>query len=331
MDWAIVTAGMSLEEIARATSLEPQLMRLTTTVFIFLVLSCTIPPAGECTEGNCTNGQGVYEYADGSVLRAIFEDGAPVHGVLVDPEGDIYTGTFTGWERDGYGIYELPSQQSRYAGQYTNDKAEGFGAYGFLGEESGEYYAGTWEDNERDGYGEYYNPEDGRHYYGQMRDGSFAGVGFYERVLEGSLDPFEFRYIGEFRDNSMHGRGLCVWPDGRRFVGEWRDGEMREGVMYSGSLKKPEAGGDIYTGEFQDGLPHGRGTYAYRDGRRYTGEFQNGEYHGYGVILYPSTFIRYLRYEGQFENGEFHGQGKLIYKDGTVQEGRFEAGSPVEP
>ncbi|MAO71749.1 MAG: hypothetical protein CMD02_04485 [Flavobacteriales bacterium] len=35
--------------------------------------------------------------------------------------------------------------------------------------------------------------------------------------------------------------------------------------------------GETYTGEWKDGLPHGKGTYKWADGETYTGDFINGE------------------------------------------------------
>lgn len=42
---------------------------------------------------------------------------------------------------------------------------------------------------------------------------------------EGAL-PDEPRYEGGLRNGKPHGRGCYTWADGRRFVGEFRDGEL---------------------------------------------------------------------------------------------------------
>jgi len=36
--------------------------------------------------------------------------------------------------------------------------------------------------------------------------------------------------------------------------------------------------GRKYTGELENGLPHGEGTMVFPDGRKYAGQFKNGKY-----------------------------------------------------
>jgi L1 cell adhesion molecule like protein len=33
------------------------------------------------------------------------------------------------------------------------------------------------------------------------------------------------KYIGEYRDDKKEGQGLFIWPDGRRYEGSWLDGK----------------------------------------------------------------------------------------------------------
>lgn len=33
-------------------------------------------------------------------------------------------------------------------------------------------------------------------------------------------------YVGEWKDNNMNGRGVCTWPDGRSYDGEYQN-DMR--------------------------------------------------------------------------------------------------------
>lgn len=43
--------------------------------------------------------------------------------------------------------------------------------------------------------------------------------------------------------------------------------------------------GDVYTGQFHMGKPHGEGTYTWKNTSIYTGEFNNGMKHGHGKWL----------------------------------------------
>ena len=58
-------------------------------------------------------------------------------------------------------------------------------------------------------------------------------------------------YIGQFKDGKSEGIGICTWPDDSRYEGEW-----------------------------EKGLPHGKGTKTLSLGRLQTGWFQNGRYVG---------------------------------------------------
>lgn len=90
----------------------------------------------------------------------------------------------------------------------------------------------------------------------------------------------------------------------------------------------PAAGGQVvfaegvYQGELQGGYPHGKGSFAYRDGRRYEGGFAGGRAEGQGRMSYP---------DGRVVTGEYR-QGlernvEIVYSDGrrfsgVVQRGR---------
>lgn len=50
--------------------------------------------------------------------------------------------------------------------------------------------------------------------------------------------------------------------------------------------------GDVYTGEWRDDKPHGRGTYTSPDGERHVGEWREGKRHGPGITYAPDGSIR---------------------------------------
>lgn len=52
----------------------------------------------------------------------------------------------------------------------------------------------------------------------------------------------------------MHGKGVMIWTDGRKYEGE----------LYYGKI-------------------HGYGIFTWPDGKRYEGQFVKGKKHGYGI------------------------------------------------
>ena len=58
----------------------------------------------------------------------------------------------------------------------------------------------------------------------------------------------------------MHGQGTYTWPDGQKYVGEWKD-DKRNG---QGTHTWPD--GQKYVGDYKDGKRNGQGTQTRPDG-----------------------------------------------------------------
>jgi hypothetical protein len=101
-----------------------------------------------------------------------------------------------------------------------------------------------------------------------------------------------FKYTGQTKDGTRagvwHGRGEGVWPQGHKYVGEWRLGNM-----------------------------HGQGTYVWSDSIKYVGEWHTGNMHGRGTMIRPGGW----RYEGLWLNNLSVGPGKLTLRNGDIYEG----------
>ena len=81
----------------------------------------------------------------------------------------------------------------------------------------------------------------------------------------------------------------------------------------------------VYTGQVQNGKPHGSGESVSRDGReKLVGEWKNGLREGNSVWYKDGI----KRSEGEYRNGKMHGKCcKIYYKDGSIHfEGEFEDG-----
>ena len=84
--------------------------------------------------------------------------------------------------------------------------------------------------------------------------------------------------------------------------------------------------GNMYMGDFRNGIMHGQGTYTFSNGNKYTGEFKNGIRHGFFNVTYADVKRRGHKYVGEYKNDKRHGQGTYTHADGTVQEGIWKNG-----
>jgi hypothetical protein len=86
-------------------------------------------------------------------------------------------------------------------------------------------------------------------------------------------------YEGEFRYNAIEGHGKYQWTDGSHYEGEVK-ASLRDGV---GTFIAPNDEAK-YTGEWKDGLRHGKGRIEFAGGAVYEGDFFNG--YKVRIILY---------------------------------------------
>lgn len=69
----------------------------------------------------------------------------------------------------------------------------------------------------------------------------------------------------------MNGKGMFVWPDGRRFRGQYKK-DKKEGY---GVFE--HTNGNKYVGNWQDGLQHGSGVFITADGSQHEGQWNKGK------------------------------------------------------
>ncbi|MCT4618989.1 MAG: stalk domain-containing protein [Marinisporobacter sp.] len=104
---------------------------------------------------------------------------------------------------------------------------------------------------------------------------------------------------------------MVTWDGGTKTVVIKEMGEktyVKDQVAYVG-----ESGG-IYTGDFQNDRPNGKGSFRFYESNqyralKYKGEFKNGRMVGEGVF----EWLNGDKYIGKFNNNQKHGEGTLIY------------------
>ena len=114
-----------------------------------LILFSTLSWSQECVEGDCMNGSGIFEWADGSKYITKFKNGKP-HGEakIILANGDEVIGN---WIDDNF--YSKGSKtypDGAYIGEFKNQNRHGQGTYTWL---DGGKYIGAWRDDKRHGLG----------------------------------------------------------------------------------------------------------------------------------------------------------------------------------
>lgn len=125
-----------------------------------------------------------------------------------------------------------------------------------------------------------------------------------------------------YRDGSCDefhcGNGHIFLPNGDYFEGLFDDGIPKKGLYIY-------ADGERYLGELLDGLKHGEGMTLYADGTYYDGIYQNGERNIYGTMWYTDSI-----YSGEWYNGIRHGVGYFKQDNGYCFGGDWRNDEPVQ-
>ena len=127
-------------------------------------------------------------------------------------------------------------------------------------------------------------------------------------------------YYGEInkKNGLAYGRGFLFLLGGSRYYGYFKNDFFKDGFG-----KNVNSSGNIYIGQFKDGLNDGYGTLTTHTGRIYSGEWKKDKLEGYCQIKWPDGQI----YEGEFGEGTFNGIGILQCNNGDVYKGEMENGA----
>ena len=153
-------------------------------------------------------------------------------------------------------------------------------------------YKGEVENGKPNGLGVLIYPYNGKSIVGEWKNGKEWKT--KHRTKNGSL-------ILKF-EMGKNGQVTFTSPDGRKYVGEWKDGKQNG----QGKMTLPD--GEKYEGKFKDGIPNGQGTYISPDGRMYVGEWKDGKTKWSRNIHFTDGRMDV----GEFKDGLKNGQGTYI-------------------
>ena len=144
-------------------------------------------------------------------------------------------------------------------------------------------------------------------YTGPSKTGQVQGI--YEWTSGG-------KYVGNWLNAQMHGKGAYYWPDGGKYVGEWQNSRRTGwGILYT-------ADGDVYVGEWLNDNMEGHGIYYWENGELYRGQWNNDQRSGLGIYSWSDG----NEYIGQLAAGEMVGIGSFTWHDGEQYLGEYQAG-----
>lgn len=170
--------------------------------------------------------------------------------------------------------YSFPDGRE-YVGMVKDGHPDGIGTMTFP---NGDTYEGLWAEGRMEGKGVYRFYDAGKDRFTSEYDGTF-----YSNVMEGQgkrVYPDKTVYVGAWQNGMRTGNGAVWFTDGSYFYGIWKFDKMVRGVMHLPT-------GDIYDGEFKNGIFEGFGKYfCKQDGTVFEGLFKNGNPFR-GVTVYP--------------------------------------------
>ena len=144
-------------------------------------------------------------------------------------------------------------------------------------------------------------------------------------------------YIGEIKQDRLHGHGKFMNIQGDIIVGFFKDNcfhgyniieRSQNNSKFEGQFEKNKfngygieqfSDGSSYFGQYKNNEKWGLGTYSWGNGCQYQGEWKKGRPNGLGIFIDNKN--RY--YEGEWKNGMMNGIGMFKWGDGRKYFGRF--------
>lgn len=238
--------------------------------------------------------------------------------------GDRYRGEWTEAHTiHGYGVYCYQLSGFRYDGEFENHERHGYGVFTY--ENPNHRYEGHWDKGRRHGRGSY-RMTDFSHYVGEFRDDLMHGRGVWQ-----SPPPSTEYYNGEWVQGTKHGHGINVDTQDGFFAGHFNKGD-RNGCAYFLSENITRAG------RWLDEYVHGPGVEWSPNSFVFIGSFDTGKREGPGTLFFATRGehqVGWCRFVGTWHDTCVTGPGVLFFGDGSaVYASEWEesaSGSRTEP
>ncbi|KAH3714385.1 hypothetical protein Pelo_19105 [Pelomyxa schiedti] len=251
---------------------------------------------GDTYEGEWHNdkrdGWGVYHFLDGDWFEGLYR-GDRKRGTYHSKNGvDVFDGDWA-WKDNpehaqGWGV------QRRVANNMGTNNGDG------SAERTVEtVYEGQWKGHKWHGCGTWHSPETGDIYHGEFDHGKRSGYG---RMLFGDDKWCGGSYVGGWKDDVFHGRGVRIWDDGTRYEGDWVSGKEN-----GAGTKTWACDGTSIAGVWEMGVIMS-GTKRWLNGDEFTGKFTMNGCCGEGMATFrcggPSS-TNTITLVGNFEENDF--------------------------
>ena len=304
--------------------------------------------------GGLRNGIGKIIYPNGDIYEGNYVNNLKTGiGKIIYPNGDIYEGNFVNNLRHGKG--KITSEKgTSYEGDFFENKIQGKGIQKFP---AGHIEEGDFKDGRLNGSGiiKFGNLgiSEGNFVNG-MLDGRGKEVRTDGKVIEGIFSknilingkiifPSGEIQTGEFEGGRLNGKGKLVRKDGTILEGNFIWGSLGNGkiifstgvidegnftnlqerpnqlveTVLNGVGTRISIGGDIYKGNWVNGVMTGEATIQYKNGNTYTGKVTYPIANGQGKM----TYVNGITYEGLFKDSKRWGVFSVTAKDGkkTIQ------------
>jgi hypothetical protein len=161
--------------------------------------------------------------------------------------------------------------------------------------------------------------KDGNSFEGNWINGKLNGPGVMAL-------PNGIKYVGEFKDDAMHGYGVVYLANGNVaqagiFENNKLNTTLSESAVNDALQKNKNESTSTASNGCTGDCQNGKGKKVDADGNTFEGTWKNGELDGKGVMAMPNG----VKYVGEFKNGAMHGYGAVYTASGTVaQSGVFE-------